>query len=170
MNADGTVAEKIEPKVKNKLPISNETLKYIQKSLETTTISGTGAPPFVGFPLSRIPVATKTGTGEVLGKQSTSWFASYAPANNPQYAVVLMVAQGGTGSGTSAPSVRRIYEELFGIRGSTIDPATSILEGGAPTSKLPTIRTDGLPDYPEIDELLNPTSSPSPTPTSGTTR
>lgn len=170
MNADGSVAEKIEPKVKNKLPISNETLKYIQKSLETTTISGTGAPPFVGFPLSRIPVATKTGTGEVLGKQSTSWFASYAPADNPQYAVVLMVAQGGTGSGTSAPSVRRIYEELFGIRGSTIDPATSILEGGAPTSKLPTIRTDGLPDYPEIDELLNPTSSPSPTPTSGTTR
>lgn len=170
MNADGSVAEKIEPKVKNKLPISNETLKYIQKSLETTTISGTGAPPFVGFPLSRIPVATKTGTGEVLGKQSTSWFASYAPANNPQYAVVLMVAQGGTGSGTSAPSVRRIYEELFGIRGSTIDPATSILEGGAPTSKLPTIRTDGLPNYPEIDELLNPTSSPSPTPTSGTTR
>ena len=170
MNADGSVAEKIEPRVKNKLPISNETLKYIQKSLETTTISGTGAPPFVGFPLSRIPVATKTGTGEVLGKQSTSWFASYAPADNPQYAVVLMVAQGGTGSGTSAPSVRRIYEELFGIRGSTIDPATSILEGGAPTSKLPTIRTDGLPDYPEIDELLNPTSSPSPTPTSGTTR
>jgi penicillin-binding protein 2 len=33
MNADGSVAEKIEPKVKNKLPISNETLKYIQKSL-----------------------------------------------------------------------------------------------------------------------------------------
>ena len=170
MNADGSVAEKIEPKVKNKLPISNETLKYIQKSLETTTISGTGAPPFVGFPLSRIPVATKTGTGEVLGKQSTSWFASYAPADNPQYAVVLMVAQGGTGSGTSAPSVRRIYEELFGIRGSTIDPATSILEGGAPTSKLPTIRTDGLPDYPEIDELLNPTASPSPSPTLGVTR
>ena len=170
MNADGSVAEKIEPKVKNKLPISNETLKYIQKSLETTTISGTGAPPFIGFPLGRIPVATKTGTGEVLGKQSTSWFASYAPADNPQYAVVLMVAQGGTGSGTSAPSVRRIYEELFGIRGGVIDPATSILEGGAPTSKLPTIRTDGLPEYPEIDQLFNPTASPSPTPTTGKIR
>ena len=162
MNADGSIAEKIEPVVKSKLPISNATLKYIQKSLKSTTVSGTGAPPFVGFPLSRIPVATKTGTGEVLGKQSTSWFASYAPADNPQYAIVMMVAQGGTGSGTSAPSVRRIYEELFGIRGTTIDPATSILKGGAPTSTLPTIRTDGLPDYPEIDDLLNPTASPSP--------
>ena len=163
MNADGSVAEKIEPKVKSILPISTATLNYLQKSLESTTVSGTGAPPFVGFPLSRIPVATKTGTGEVLGKQSTSWFASYAPADNPQYAVVMMVAQGGTGSGTSAPSVRRIYEELFGIRGGVIDPATSILEGGSPSSTLPTIRTDGLPDYPEIDELLNPTASPSPT-------
>ena len=162
MNADGSVAEKIEPKVKSILPISTATLNYLQKSLESTTVSGTGAPPFVGFPLSRIPVATKTGTGEVLGKQSTSWFASYAPADNPQYAVVMMVAQGGTGSGTSAPSVRRIYEELFGIRGGTIDPATSILNGGAPSATLPTIRTDGLPDYPEIDELLNPTASPSP--------
>ena len=163
MNADGSVAERIEPKVKSVLPISSETLKYIQKSLKSTTVSGTGAPPFVGFPLSRIPVATKTGTGEVLGKQSTSWFASYAPADNPQYAIVMMVAQGGTGSGTSAPSVRRIYEELFGIRGGVIDPATSILEGGTPRTTLPTIRTDGLPDYPEIDELLNPTASPSPT-------
>jgi penicillin-binding protein 2 len=163
MNADGSVAEKIEPKVKSTLPISAATLGYIQKSLKSTTVSGTGAPPFVGFPLSRIPVATKTGTGEVLGKQSTSWFASYAPADNPQYAIVMMVAQGGTGSGTSAPSVRRIYEELFGIRGGTIDPATSILKGGAPSYTLPTIRTDGLPDYPEIDELLNPTASPSPT-------
>ena len=163
MNADGSVAEKIEPKVKSVLPISSETLNYLQKSLKSTTVSGTGAPPFVGFPLSRIPVATKTGTGEVLGKQSTSWFASYAPADNPQYAIVMMVAQGGTGSGTSAPSVRRIYEELFGIRGGVIDPATSILKGGSPSAKLPTIRTDGLPDYPEIDELLNPTASPSPT-------
>ena len=59
--------------------------------------------------------------------------------------------------------LERIYEELFGIRGGTIDPATSILKGGAPSYTLPTIRTDGLPDYPEIDELLNPTASPSPT-------
>ena len=100
---------------------------------------------------------------EVLGKQSTSWFASYAPANDPKYAIVMMVSQGGTGSGTSAPSVRRIYEELFGIRGGVIDPSTSILNGGAPNNSLPQIRKDGLPDYPEINELLNPTASSSPT-------
>ena len=163
MNPDGTLAESINSKVKSTLPISENTLKYIQKSLVGVTTSGTGAAPFIGFPLSRIPVASKTGTGEVLGKQSTSWFASYAPANDPKYAIVMMVSQGGTGSGTSAPSVRRIYEELFGIRGGVIDPSTSILKGGSPNNSLPKIRKDGLPDYPEINELLNPTASPSPT-------
>jgi penicillin-binding protein 2 len=162
MNPDGSIAQTVESKVKSKLPISDATLKYIQKSLISTTLSGTGAPPFVGFPLSQIPVATKTGTGEVLGKQSTSWFASYAPANNPKYAVVMMVAQGGTGSGTSAPSVRKIYEEIFGIRGGTINPASSILMGGEPRNTLPKIRPDGIPDYPEVETMLNPSPSPSP--------
>ncbi len=37
----------------------------------------------------------KTGTGEVFGKQTTSWFASF----DDRYAVVLMVEQGGTGAG-----------------------------------------------------------------------
>jgi penicillin-binding protein 2 len=73
----------------------------------------------------------------------------------------MMVAQGGTGSGTSAPSVRRIYEEIFGVRGNTIDPKSSILFGGTPNNSLPKIRPDGLPDYPEIDDLLNPSPSPS---------
>ncbi len=79
----------------------------------------------------------------------------------------MMVAQGGTGSGTSGPSVRRIYEEIFGIRGGVIDPATSILKGGSPVNSLPGIRKDGLPNYPEVDDLLTQTASPSPSPTEG---
>ena len=83
------------------------------------TEGGTGYGPFVraAFPLAKVPVATKTGTGEVYGKQTTSWFASYAPANKPQYAVVMMVSQGGTGSGISGPSVAEIYKTLFGVNG-----------------------------------------------------
>ena len=64
--------------------------------------SGTAAGDFAGFPVA---VAGKTGTGEVFGlnsngtkKNSTSWFASFAPVENPQYAVVVMVSQGGTGA------------------------------------------------------------------------
>jgi penicillin-binding protein 2 len=38
-----------------------------------------------------------------------------APANKPRYVVVAMVEQGGHGSTTAAPVVRRILEGLFGL-------------------------------------------------------
>ena len=62
-----------------------------------TRPGGTAAPAFAGFPLSPIPVAGKTGTAEIVGKQPYSWFAAMAPANNPKYVVVVMVEQGGHG-------------------------------------------------------------------------
>ncbi|MEO8775470.1 MAG: penicillin-binding transpeptidase domain-containing protein, partial [Candidatus Nanopelagicales bacterium] len=90
----------------------------------------------------------KTGTAQVAGKQSTSWFATYAPANKPRYAVVMMVSQGGYGSTTSGPSVAKIYEAIFGVHGQSVDPARSVLVGGAPQTRLPTIAPDGTPVYP----------------------
>ena len=78
-------------------------------------------------------------------KASTSWFASYAPADNPRYAVVVMVTEGGTGSKTSGPSVRKIYEALFGVSGTNVDPARSVLVGGKPKETLPIVKPDGTP-------------------------
>jgi penicillin-binding protein 2 len=93
-------------------------------------------------------MAAKTGTGEVFGKQTTSVFASFAPADAPRYAVVMTVAQGGTGSGTSGPSVRRIYERIFGVHGSRVQPATALLPDGPP-SALPVVHRDGRITPPE---------------------
>jgi penicillin-binding protein 2 len=123
--------------------VSDQVRRYLVDALAGVTTDGTGRAPFDGFPLDQIPVATKTGTGEVAGKQTTSWFASFAPADDPQYAVVMMVSQGGTGSGTSGRSVRAIYEALYGVTGSTVNPANAIFPTGAPPTALPTIRTDG---------------------------
>ena len=85
-------------------------------------------------------------TAEVFGlnadgskKDNTAWFASYAPSDKPRYAVVMMVSQGGFGSSTSAVGVRKIYEALFGVVGSTIDPAKAIFPSGRPPTKLPKI-------------------------------
>ncbi len=156
MNADGSVAARIEPEVKGVLSISKQTRDYIHRALVGVTNNGTGAAPFIGFPLTQIPIASKTGTGQVTGKDSNSWFASYAPANDPKYVIVMMVSQGGTGSGTSAPSVRKIYEAIFGIVGSEVIPAKSIFSNGSPNMNLPLVGRDGLPIYPEMNnpELL----------------
>ena len=39
-------------------------------------------------------------------------FASYFPADNPQYAVVAVVEQGGHGAQTAAPIVRQVIESI----------------------------------------------------------
>ena len=71
-----------------------------------------------GFPLDEVTIRSKTGSAEVYGKQSTSWVASYTD----DYVVVMMVSQGGTGSGTSGPAVRTIWETLYGIDGEDVRP------------------------------------------------
>jgi penicillin-binding protein 2 len=94
-------------------------------------------------------VASKTGSAQVTGsKVSTSWFAAYAPADKPRYAVVMMVTQGGTGSKTSGPGVRAIFEALFGVQGSDVDPRRSVLYEGRPQVDLPRVRPDGTPLIP----------------------
>jgi penicillin-binding protein 2 len=55
----------------------------------------------------------------------------------------MMVSQGGTGSLTSGPSVRKIYEAIFGVEGTNVRPANSVLAGGLPASTLPKIGKDG---------------------------
>ncbi|MDH4352441.1 MAG: penicillin-binding protein 2 [Actinomycetota bacterium] len=153
MSPGGEVVKDFQPKEQGKLPASDATISYLQDALIGVTATGTAAWKFVGFPLGEIPVASKTGTGEVYGQQTTSWFASYAPADNPKYVVLMMVPEGGTGSGTSAPSVRRIYEALFGIKGSTVDPKTAIIPGGGPIRQLPEIAPDGTIQLPKDDGL-----------------
>ncbi len=150
MGADGTVIERIAPTVKSQLDLPKSTINFLQNTLPGVTTDGTGKTPFIGFPLNQIPVASKTGSAQVTGgKISTSWFASYAPANKPRYAIVMMVTQGGTGSKTSGPSVRKIYEALFGINGTTVNPNNSVLVDGAPSKSLPVIRPDGTPVTPK---------------------
>src|SRR5215210_621609 len=145
LSADGKLVRRIEPAPAGKVPSDPDTLRWLRGALRAVTERGTGHGPFLraGFPLDKIPVASKTGTGEVYGKQSTSWFASYAPADKPRYAVVMMVSQGGTGSGTSGPAVAEVYKTLFGVDGQRVDLANASPPGGQPATRLPEVRPDG---------------------------
>ena len=161
VSADGTVVKDIPPVVKSRVPLTKSAQSFLVHSLEGVVTDGTAKTPFAGFPVGQIPVAAKTGSAQVTGnKVSTSWFASFAPANNPRYAVVMMVTEGGTGAKTSGPSVRGIYEALFGVSGTSVDPARSVLVGGKPKETLPIVKPDGTPVGPMgQDAGVNPARS-----------
>jgi penicillin-binding protein 2 len=75
---------------------------------------GTSASLFATFP---VPVAGKTGTAEAgAGRSDHSWYASWAPANNPKVVVVVLVAHGGFGAQAAGPAARDIYQSFFKLK------------------------------------------------------
>jgi penicillin-binding protein 2 len=121
----------IAPEVRGAVPVTPEVLGYVRNALAGVTTEGTAAGVFAGLPLR---VAGKTGTGEVAGKQDTSWFASWAPVEDPRLVVVGVVSQGGTGGGTAAPMVRQVYEGIWGLGG-----APAVLPDGRLPESLPAL-------------------------------
>jgi penicillin-binding protein 2 len=111
---DGKVLRNIGPRVVSRVGAAQGVIEYVQNALARVTSDGTGKFPFSGWPLDDLPVASKTGSAEIAGKQPFSWFAAYAPANDPKYVVVSVVEEAGSGSQVSGPIVRRIMDHLFG--------------------------------------------------------
>ena len=62
-------------------------------------------------------MAGKTGTAQIEGKNATSVFASFAPCQNPQFVVVVMLPNSGYGADAAAPAVRAIYDGIYGLEG-----------------------------------------------------
>ncbi|KUO21984.1 penicillin-binding protein 2 [Streptomyces dysideae] len=149
VSPDGKTVQEIEPKSHGKLPMNQKTLAEMDDALAGVATRGTAAWRFaqVGWPQDKIPMHAKTGTAEVYGKQTTSWFTTYTK----DYAVVMTISQGGTGSGASGPAVRNIYDALYGVSDDgTINKKNALLP--APEKNLPKIQTDGSITPPKISK------------------
>jgi penicillin-binding protein 2 len=74
---------------------------------------GTGRHAF----LPGMRICGKTGTAQITrGRQvidHVTWFTSFAPYEQPRYAVVVMVESGASGTTTCAPIARRIYQAIL---------------------------------------------------------
>ena len=79
---------------------------------------------------SKITVAAKTGTAQVVGipqsekkrmkeheleyfKRSQAWLTTYAPYKNPKYVITILVEHGGHGGSAAGPMVGKIYNKLI---------------------------------------------------------
>jgi penicillin-binding protein 2 len=134
----GKQVQMLKPVVQGHLPDSPQMISYIDQATANVITSGTAAWKFQGWPQDKIQLHAKTGTAEVVGKQTTSWFDTYTK----DYAIVMTISQGGTGSGGSGPAVRNIYNALYGVQANnTIDPSKAIHPPAE--NQLPTFHPDG---------------------------
>ncbi|MFD4990124.1 penicillin-binding protein 2 [Streptomyces sp. NPDC058374] len=149
ISADGKKTTEIQPKAHGKLPMNQKTRKQIEQALAGVATTGSAAWRFVGWPQDKIPMHAKTGTAEVYGKQTTSWFASYTP----DYTIVMTISQGGTGSGASGPAVRKIFEAMYGLNEEGDQDVKKALLP-KPQSTLPKVQPDGSIHAPTVKPYL----------------
>ncbi|MEG6586547.1 penicillin-binding protein 2 [Dendrosporobacter sp. 1207_IL3150] len=113
LNPDSIIVlEQAQPEVVRTVYLSPEIWDTIRKGLIQVTTEGTGASVFKGM---SIPVAGKSGSSETGKGTVHSWFSSYAPADKPAIVVTALVEDGGDGSVSAAPIVRKVIESYFGI-------------------------------------------------------
>lgn len=101
------------------LKLKTETLALIKEGMKEACSTGGTAWPLFDF----IPaVACKTGTAEFAvpaGRQGDpqnrthAWLTAFAPADDPEIVVTVLVEAGGEGSSVAAPIAKKILEEWF---------------------------------------------------------
>ncbi len=90
--------------------ISPEVLNVVREGMRKVITDGT-AQTLKDMP---VEVAGKTGTAQFgTGNQTHGWFISFAPYNNPQIAMVVLVEGGGEGHSSALPVTKEVYDWYF---------------------------------------------------------
>ncbi len=110
-SGDKTIKE-FKPTPKKIPGLSKDNIQLIKKGLEQVTTFGGTAWPMFTFP---IKTAGKTGTAEFGHPKNYThaWYATYAPADDPEVAVTVLIEAGGEGSSVAAPVAKEILRWYF---------------------------------------------------------
>ena len=117
----GEILHRFEPIVQGRLSANPTNLTLVQEALADVVSDGTGKRAW----LPQVEVAGKTGTSQVVslekektGKkirrfQNHALFVAYAPFDDPQLAVAVIVEHGGQGGEVAAPLAKQILSTYF---------------------------------------------------------
>jgi penicillin-binding protein 2 len=131
------------------VPIKPEHLAVIRNAMVGVNREGTSAVAFRG---AEYVAGGKTGTAQVVGLKADekytaskvaehlrdhALFIAYAPADDPQIAVALVVENAGFGAQAAAPIARRVFDYWLTQRYPTDEDIAAVQQGQAPTPVKP---------------------------------
>ncbi|HEY8805066.1 MAG TPA: penicillin-binding transpeptidase domain-containing protein [Clostridium sp.] len=121
-DSNENLVSKTEPVVLDKANLSAKTRALVMQGMNNVTgaggnTDGTASQALGNFP---IPTGGKTGTAQFntsdiqnkVGRGDYAWYVGYAPANNPEIAISVVIFDGGYGS-DAANVAKGMYESYF---------------------------------------------------------
>mgnify|MGYP001588808895 FL=1 len=118
VGGNGKVIKKQDPVLLREHMVSEKSLQEVRKGMRKTVVVGTARM------LQAVPVAVsaKTGTAQAGAGLPHAWITAYAPSENPEIAIVVMVEHAGEGSTVAGPITREILNWYFTHRNEDISP------------------------------------------------
>jgi penicillin-binding protein 2 len=127
---NGEVLEEFQPKVVRQIEMSSEEHKLIVDALISVVHDAGGTAGRAR--LKDVVVAGKTGTAQVMRlgavrlkkdqlpylERDHAWFASFAPANDPEVVVVVLNEHSGFGGREAAPAAAAVISKYFELKRS----------------------------------------------------
>ena len=120
------VVERYEPQILNQLDIEPENLAAVTEGMLRVTTEGSAKAYFADL---GVQVAAKTGSAQVSSEtESNALFVAFAPYEDPEIALAIVVEKGGSGS-TLANIAAEILEYYFsaGSGMETVTPENTLL-------------------------------------------
>ena len=105
-----------EPQILNNVNLKDSTISSIKTGMLSVTVDGTGQAALGDYP---IKIGGKTGTAQVEGKADHSTFIVFAPYDNPEIAISVVLEHGAS-SYASGNLVRQILDSYFVTTENTV--------------------------------------------------
>jgi penicillin-binding protein A len=165
---DGAILDKPTPKVHNKA-LDKDTASTLNDMLQKAVTEVES-----GAEIPGVKVAGKTGTAEAPGDQLHSWFITFAPADDPEIAIAVLVENGQEGYKQAVPIARRMMEGYLKSQGKlpnepspSPQPVPQQNEQTTPNSQPAQPKSNGPFQFPFQPPAQNP-QTPGPPPGQGT--
>ena len=140
-SVDGATVREYGPELIRTIELKPDTLKRVRAALADVVSApgGTG-----GAARSQVvSIAGKTGTAQVVEmkggyvkteqlayfNRDHAWFVSYAPVENPQVAIAVLVEHGGHGGDAAAPMAKKVFEKFIEIQKQSTDKQQVKVDG-----------------------------------------
>ena len=126
-DSEGKLIKEFSPKILKNIAMDPEILKHLKEGLRGVVYEAHGTGHRAR--LKNIVVSGKTGTAQVVSMKDSedidpeekipysfrdhAWFIAFAPYENPDIAVSIIIEHGGHGGDTAAPIARKIMKNYF---------------------------------------------------------